>query len=139
MDFAANRWSATLDAQLIATNQPITTTGAPLNLGDIDAVWSLYEPEFPGDNFMVFDDYQIVAENDAPPVAQVQWLGRSSEGWALLRVTGDSGQFWAIEGSTNLTHWTALKTNSLSGGSFDYVDQAAAGLPHRFYRTRWVP
>jgi hypothetical protein len=54
-------------------------------------------------------------------------------------VNGGSGQSWALEGSTNFTHWTALKTNSISGGFFDHVDQTAAGLPHRFYRARYVP
>jgi hypothetical protein len=139
MNFAANRWSATLDNTLIATNLPITTTNAPLNLGDVDAVWSLFDAEFPGDNFMVFDNYQITAESIVVPAAQVQLLSRSNEGWALLRVNGVNGQSWALEGSTNFTHWTALKTNPISGGFFDHVDQTAAGLPHRFYRARYVP
>jgi hypothetical protein len=139
MNFAANRWSASLDNTLITTNQSMTTTGAPLNLGDIDAVWSLFDPELPGNNFMVFDNYRITAESVVVPAAQVQLLSRSNEGWALLRVNGGNGQSWALEGSTNFTHWTALKTNSISGGFFDHVDQTAAGLPHRFYRARYVP
>jgi hypothetical protein len=139
MDFAANRWGAALNQTLITTNQPLTTTGAPLNLGDIDAVWSLYDPEFPGDNFMVFDNYQVTAENLIVPPAQVQLLSRTAEGWALLRVNGENDTQWAVDASTNLLQWTALKTNPVAGGFFDYVDQTAAGQPRRFYRARHVP
>ncbi len=39
MDYLHNRWSATLDTALLATNQPMTQTGLTLDLGDIDAVW----------------------------------------------------------------------------------------------------
>ncbi len=41
MDFTQNRWSATLDDQLLATNQPITTGSSALNLADIDAGWEV--------------------------------------------------------------------------------------------------
>jgi hypothetical protein len=139
MDFAANRWGAALNQTLITTNQPITTTSAPLNLGDIDAVWSLYDVDLPGDNFMVFDNYQITAENRIVPPAQIQLLSRSNEGWALVRVNGANDTQWAVDASTNLSHWTALKTNPVSGGFFDHIDQTAAGSPHRFYRARHVP
>ncbi len=140
MNFAANHWSATLNDTLITTNQPITTTNALLTLGDIDATWVLYDPEVPaGNNFMVFDNYRITAETLPVVPAQVQYLGRTGEGWAILRVFGADGAKWALEATTNLVHWTAVKTNSISGAYYDQVDTAAAGAPHRFYRARFVP
>jgi len=140
MNFAANRWSATVNSTLIATNQRITTTGAPLNLGDVDAVWILNSIEDPGDNFMVFDDYQITAEAiAAPPPAQMRFLGRTAEGWSLLRVFGQNGSRWSVDATTNFMHWTALKTNTVSGTYFDHVDQSAAGIKQRYYRARLVP
>ncbi len=139
MDFAANRWSATLNDAVIASNQPITTVNAPLNLGDMDAVWFLYDPEAPGDNYMVFDNYTVTAESVPVTPAQLQFLGRTAQGWALLQVAGSAGSRWAVEASTNLTQWTSLQTNQIAGTHFDVVDQSAAGLPRRYYRARHVP
>jgi hypothetical protein len=46
---------------------------------------------------------------------------------------------FAMEASTNLTSWLALKTNTTTAGSFDFVDDKATNLDRRFYRVRWVP
>ncbi len=62
MDFGRGRWSAALSGVVLATNQPMTTTNAPLNLGDVDAVWVPYDLANPGDNFMVFDNYQLTRQ-----------------------------------------------------------------------------
>lgn len=151
MNFAANRWSATFDDAVIATNQPITTTSAPLTLGDIDAVWlfnqmavtnglgQIEHVNTPGDNFMVFDDYQLAAATLSPSAAQLQMLGYTKEGWSLLRLQGESGHRWAIEATTNFATWTALNTNVVSGGTFDVVDTTSSTEGRRFYRARYVP
>jgi hypothetical protein len=142
MNFASNRWSATVNSTVIATNQLITTVNAPLNLGDVDAVWSIYDTNAPGDNYMVFDNYQITAESitvPPPPPSQIRFLSRTSEGWALLRVFGQAGSRWSVDATTNFTHWTALTTNTVTGASFDHVDMTATGLAGRFYRARFVP
>jgi hypothetical protein len=139
MNFASNRWSASLDNTLIATNLPITTTNAALGFGDVDAVWLLYDTNAPGDNYMIFDNYRVTAEAAPVPSAQLQFLGRTGEGWALLRVFGANGSRWSLDASTNLVNWTALKTNTVSGTYFDHVDTTASGLPRRLYRARLVP
>jgi len=139
MDFALNRWSATLNSALLATNQPLTTSGKELTLGDVDAVWDLYIPNAPGDNFMLFDNYTITAESLTPPRPRVTLLGRTGDGQTLLRLDGQDGTKFALEASTNLLNWTALKTNLVTGGSFDYVDTEAVAFTLRFYRARWVP
>jgi len=146
MNFAANRWSATLNNAVIATNEFITTTGAGLTLGDIDAVWLINQStndlgqatNAPGNNYMMFDNYLVTAEAIPVTPAQVNFVGRTSDGW-VLRVSGQDGLRWAVEASTNLVTWTALKTNPISGGSFDLLDIPAPGLPRRFYRARYVP
>jgi hypothetical protein len=135
LDFASNRWSATFDGALLATNLPITTIGSPLNLGDIDASWIVHAPEAPGNNYMVFDNYRITASLPSPRLSQLGFLGRSP----VLRLSGTPNMAFAIDASTNLAQWVPLKTNGTTGGYFDYVDDGAAGLPHRFYRARWVP
>jgi hypothetical protein len=135
IDFARNRWSATFNGALLATNQPVTTVGSPLNLGDIDPAWIIFDTNAPGDNYMVFDDYTITASLPPP---KLSWLGMLNNA-PILRLSGTPGMSFAIDASTNLLAWVPLKTNITTGGSFDYVDTAAAGLPRRFYRGRWVP
>ena len=138
MNFASNRWSATLDNALIASNQPITTVGAPLNLGDIDAVWLVFATTAPGNNYLLFDNYQITADTLPVPLAQMQFLGRNGSG-AMLRVSGNANSRWAVDATTNLVHWTALKTNTITTTFFDYTDPAGATLQRRFYRARLAP
>lgn len=142
MNFASNRWSASLNNTLIVTNRLITTTNAPLNLGDVDAVWLFNQnsgTNAPGNNYMIFDNYSIAAESIPVPPAQVQLLGRTREGWSLLRVNGQNNSRWSLDATTNLVNWTAIKTNIISGAFFDHVDTTSAGLPRRFYRARLVP
>ena len=139
MDFASNRWSATLDQQLLATNQPLTTVNAELSLGDVDAVWLIANPELPGDNYLLFDNYQLTAESRSPLRPRLQLLGRTGDGQTLLRLTGPSGTRFAIDATTNFTSWTPLKTNVTSDGSFDHIDTSASHSLQRFYRGRWVP
>ena len=151
MNFAANRWSATYNNTLIATNQLITTVNALLDFGDADAVWLVNQGSYtnglgqvistnaPGNNYMLFDNYRLTAETLPVTPARVQFLGRTTEGWGLLRVFGDNGSRWALEATTNLVNWTTVKTNLVSGGSYDQVDTTAAGIGRRFYRARFVP
>ena len=145
MNFLSNRWSATLNSALIATNQPIAVTNTLLNIGDIDAVWLIYNPPTPGDNYMVFDNYTITADAialpppPAPPTSRVQFLSRTLEGWSLLRVFSTNDSRWALDSTTNFSQWTALQTNTVSSGSFDVVDTTSAGAMRRFYRARLVP
>ena len=138
LNFARNRWSAWLSNTNILSDLPITTTGAPLTLGDIDAVWAIYDEDYPGDNFMIFDNYQVVSEAlVARPSLQV--LNRAPNGDFSLRVSGQSGSRYAVEGSTNLVNWLPLQTNRISSVSFDYTDTGARALDRRFYRARQLP
>src|SRR4030095_5413914 len=80
-DFTPNQWSATRTGEMIVTNQPITTVGAPLNFGDVDAVWAIREPGKAGDNFMVFDNYKLVAGSATPnPPPHLDALGQLRPG-----------------------------------------------------------
>jgi hypothetical protein len=140
LNFAQNQWSATLGGVGLVTNKPITTVGAPLNLGDIDAVWSVFTTNAPGNNYMVFDNYQVTAESVSIPPAKLMILGRTVDNQLLLRLNGPSGYRYAIEAATNLVNWAALKTNVVSDGSFDFADTTAGNFPRsRYYRARLVP
>jgi len=135
MDFAYNRWSAMLGSTLFATNKPINTTSVPLDLGDIDAVWLVYDTNAPGNNYMLFDNYLVTAEG-----AQMQFLGQSTQGWPRLRTSGSNGTRWSVDATTNFVNWTPLITNNIiSSGYFDYEDVTASPFRRRFYRARLVP
>jgi hypothetical protein len=58
-----------------------------------------------------------------------------------LLLSGQAGQRYAIEASTNLQAgpWLALFTNSANGGQFIFIDTQFASLRFRFYRARYVP
>lgn len=72
MDFAANLWSAFLNGEPVVDHLPITSTGLALDLGDIDAVWIPRDDFFPGDNYLVFDNYRVAAEGSQAPAIVLQ-------------------------------------------------------------------
>jgi len=139
MSFPSNRWSAFLNGTTIVTNQPITTIGAPLNLGDVDTEWWLTLSNKPGNNYLLFDNYTVTTEPLPAVIPSVQPPLLAGGGQQLIRVNGKDNAQYAVEASTNLLGWTALKTNIVTGGYFDYLDTGAVGLPRRYYRARWVP
>jgi hypothetical protein len=139
MDFGANRWSATLDGTPLVPVTPITTSNKPLNFGDADAVWVYGTPDEPGDNFMLFDNYEITVQ--PPPAPRLVDFGRAGPTSPfVLRLQGEPTRRYAIEASTNLQSWTSLRTNVTGpDGLFDFFDTEVASRPRRFYRGRLVP
>ncbi len=139
MDFAANRWQASLDGEPLTASLPITTQDRPLNLGDVDAVWAIRNNQAPGDNYMLFDRYRI--EVSGPPAARprLEAVGRLSGSQFLLRVLGQASQLVVLEASAALpsSHWTAIETNTIpASGEWLCLDPGAGGHPQRFYRAR---
>jgi hypothetical protein len=138
MDLERNLWNASLNNTSLATNQPITRANSRLILGDVDAVWLYGQLDSPGDNYMVFDNYNVTAEVLQPTLTA---LGRLNNQF-LLRLTGELNRDYAIEANTNLNSasWVALRTNNTStSGSFDFLDTTSSALPRRFYRGRLLP
>lgn len=140
MDFSRNEWSATLDGQALVNARPISTAGSALNLGDVDAVWSIRTPGSPGDNYLLFDDYLITAGPASATPPELQAVTRLTGGEFLLRLFGDPGLTLVLEGSNDLRNWTPLKTNTVpNDGVFDHLDNSAVGTTSRFYRARQWP
>jgi len=134
MNFAANRWSATLNSALLVNNQPITTTAKQLTLGDVDAVWNLYLANAPGDNFMVFDNYTITADTLPPrPTLFAPRYGRSFN----LTFPTQSNFVYTVEFATQAqaSNWTAL-TNLVGNGQNLVIRDYAATNSARYYRVR---
>ena len=136
MNFARNLWSASLNEVILANSKPITTMGSALNLGDIDVVWVVRNPGNPGDNFMVFDNYTIVAENKPsipPSIVPQGFLNNRQFG---LRFYGEQGLNYVVEASADLVRWEPIKVITAPGGGvFDFQDPDASRFPHRYYRA----
>jgi hypothetical protein len=56
-----------------------------------------------------------------------------------FNVSGTAGQVVVVEGSTNLSTWLPLQTNTLGGGPFYFSDPATSAFPWRFFRARARP
>lgn len=137
MDFEANLWSSLLDGTMLTTNLPITRLNSPLTFGDVDAVWAIRTPGKPGDNYMVFDNYRVVAESGTPQApSRLEPLGLLRPGEFLVRAHGTAQKQYVLEATPALGAgtWTPLRTNTMpEDGFFDYLDRQATGT-QRYYR-----
>ena len=62
--------------------------------------------------------------------------GRLPNGTFQFNLTGTPGHIYVLQGSTNLTVWTPIATNTPAvGGAFTFTDPSAAGLRLKFYRV----
>ncbi len=143
MDFSRNLWSAIFNQETIVSRQPISSNGRNLNFSDMDAVWMIRNPGAPGDNYMVFDNFEILALNRPPAsiVSQprLQVLGLSAQGAFSLRLIGETNQTYTVESTMDLTHWTTVKTGATgSDGTLEILDQAAQNQARLFYRAKSV-
>lgn len=139
MDFAQNTWSALMNDVSLVTSQPITTTGATLNIGDIDAVWAIRKQGFPGDNYMLFDEYEIISSSRGAMQPRLEHLG-FFDGVSWVRLYGEEGVNYTIEWSSNLTDWEPLfEVLGPVGGVLDLEDPDAKLFTHGFYRVRQIP
>jgi hypothetical protein len=140
MNFARNLWTADIGNAVLVNGAPITTTGAELSLGDIDAVWSIRTAGKPGDNFMIFDDYRITAEPVSSIPAMLEPVGVLQNGKFLLRVLGEPGLTYAIEVSADSHEWIEagrVVAQSPSGIAL-YEEPFLPGARARFFRARSV-
>jgi hypothetical protein len=143
MNFAANRWSAELRSDfasvLLVNAAPLTTRQRTLDLGDIDAAWVLRDQgdEF-GNNFLLFDNFKVVADTAVPLASRVEPVQFLGDGSFLLQLFGEPGRAYAIDVSSDLLQWTALTTNTPTDGRFVFLDAEAADYPVSFYRGRAV-
>ena len=62
-----------------------------------------------------------------------------SAGTFHLNLLGENGRTYVIEASTNLQNWTPIYTNTVTGGTLQFDDMGAAGVPVRFYRAVVIP
>lgn len=138
MNFARNNWQAVMNGQVVVSSQPITTTGARLDLSDIGAVWALRTKGRPGDNYMLFDEYQLTIEPTDHIPATLEPVGLNARGEFELYLHAERNRTFALDVSTDLKEWVPLATNRLAEGVWFFTDTTAPGYPRSFYRAREV-
>ncbi len=138
LNYLRNRWTAWLNDTVVVSEVPLTTSGAALNLGDVDAVWAMRDPSRPGDNFMVFDDYWVTAESPAAYRPTLEVMGHVPNRGFTVRVHGEPGVAYAVDASADLQSWISIRTNTTSDGVFDLVDVESPLFDRQFYRARAV-
>jgi len=140
MDFASNSWTVSVGEEVLVDGKKLTTTGAALTFGDLGPSWVIRNPEAPGDNYMVFDEYRITAEirdeiPETPPT--LEWAGSLINGRAKLRLGGIATTNYTVEASDDLKNWTSIETTKLED-TWKEVLIDTRGLTQRFFRARTV-
>jgi plastocyanin len=75
-----------------------------------------------------------VTVNAASVQATISAPSRLANGQFQFTINGTPGQTYAIQASSNLADWSAIRTMQAPSASFTFVDTEAASLGHRFYR-----
>jgi hypothetical protein len=140
LDIQSNRWNATLDGISLVSQLPITTSNSVVDIGSFDAVWAIYDINAPGNNFMVFDNYEITAEARSAMPPRIGVLTRPTHGQITLRVQGTPGVSFTLQSSTNLSDWTNRQTKSADGvGIVDFIEPVASNPPRGYFRAQQSP
>lgn len=87
-------------------------------------------------------NYSLVLSNGVltvtPPVVVISSAVFLDAGHLKLSGSGGANMSYTLQSSTNLASWGSIGTISTDGaGAFEYVDDAVAGVPQRFYRVSW--
>ena len=137
MDFQSNQWTASIGGVVVVDALPMTTQGNRLDLADMDAIWAIYDPRNPGDNFLVFDDYRLESFDRALPIPSISIVGLLSDGQCVLRLQGEPNTRWSVSHSNDLSVWQEASSDVSLGndGTASWIDSTAPGQSHRFYRV----
>lgn len=141
MNFERNLLTASLNNVVLLNGAPMTTTDAELTLGDIDAVWVIFDPDNPGDNFMLFDDYAVTAANLPSIPSVLETVPNFEEGSVTLTLFGEPDLDYRVEESADLTTWTPVQTIRAPGdGIIVLTERLPTESPTtRFFRAVQTP
>lgn len=124
---------------------PIGDASAPLTIGQAEALGY-----FPGrlDEVAIYHSaltpaqlQTIFAQGRAGKCPfSLEAAGPNALGRQQVRVTGETGRAYVVQGSVNLSDWLPLSTNTISAGpSFLFADPESHKLSRRFYRGFRLP
>jgi hypothetical protein len=142
INYRTNRWTATLGGVPIFQDQVFFTGAGPKNLGSVlvqmrvTNTAPLSSNIYPGDNYMLFDDYAVRTD----PVTTTLSVGRTAGGAALLTWNEEAGYRYQIEYSTDCVQWLADLAGSghtaTLTGTATFTDPTLPVPIQRCYRVR---
>ena len=111
-----------------------------VNGSDPNGSWSLYVfDDTAGDAGVIASGWTLgltTAQTIPTPSVPTTLSGVFTNGYFHVTVTCQAGFFYVLQGSTNLTSWASLSTNSNTTGTFTFTDTTTPALQQRFYRTQ---
>ena len=116
---------------------PYATSLAAFNGADANGTWSLYVVDDAlVDTGMLAGGWSLTLawESSEPPVPLVQPT-LMIDGSAQVTLQAQPGKTYVIEASTDLVNWAPIQTNTLSGSTYNLVDQQSVNAAQRFYRA----
>ena len=141
INYQTNRWSASWgDSPLFVDavfRNPSNAAARPLTFGMVAVQWAITTAGSPGNNWMLFDDWNVSAE----PLAQMS-IGKieSVTNHATLTWSTEIGYSYRVEYSTDLTTWLKTLAGSLITPTASSLNQTFTdpGIisGKRYYRVR---
>jgi len=137
LDFGRNTWSAFLNGYMLVHGQKIATLpNIELNLGDVDAVWAVADIRSPGNNYMVFDNYEITSESASSIPALLESLGKNQAGHQEFRIYTQPGVRYSVDVTADLRQWFSLAEFTSAETMSVFEDTTSKEYPVGFYRVR---
>jgi hypothetical protein len=79
----------------------------------------------------------LIINGTATPKPVLSAPVRLGNGQFQFNFTGNPGQNYTLQASSDLVNWSSLITTNSSNSAYTITDPSAAGMPRRFYRI-WV-
>jgi hypothetical protein len=142
LNFRTSRWTADIGGVRIVNGQPITAkTTVQMSFGAVAAVWIPRSSFAPGDNWMLLDDWNIVAS--AEPGVQITTAQKNASGF-MLNWPGEAGYLYQVQYlNASGSQWLSTLPDSLFGqgtgdAAYSFLDPSAppGKRLYRILRTR---
>jgi hypothetical protein len=151
VDYAANKWSAVLGRETLFTNETFHAGSQTRDLGMVAVQWYLTALYYPGNNFLLFDDYSIAAAPAlslpsiaSEPQSRTNLAGSVASFTVAAHSTAPLSFQWQFNG-TNLPGATAatltlFNVTANNAGSYRaLVSNAAGSVPSQSAELTVLP
>ena len=144
IDFIKNEWSGFLDDEIVFDKIRFHGGDKALDLGNLSVDWLITNLEEPGDNWMSFDDINIIAEFGPYSVLKVPFINVSvNSALKQIQLIWDSepNHRYEVERSTDLLQWDSGAPDSvfITGDEPEqliYSDSIGSQSSGEFYRLK---
>ncbi len=151
VDFATDKWSASLGGEMLFTNQTFHGASQTRDLGMVAVEWYVNALFYPGDNFLLFDNFSIAAAPElALPVITGEPQSRTNVAGTVANFTVTASSTaplayqWQcnttnLPGATNATLTLLNVAANHAGGYRALVRNAAGSVPSQTAQLTILP